>query len=569
MKNIKLTKFHAILFTSFIFNTYIFLVNYFNYNSTRGTDYNKYGPYLDFYTFGLDSPLQEQGVGYFWFISYISKLKINSLKISPNFESLIHNFGIQIGNYIFFIIGCIGIYFLLRYLKISPVISLVALNMLAIFPPILGARLILKPEIMMFAYLPWIILCIYKFLDTDNLKYLYLLIPMTLVVVSSKASLALMLFLAILTFFHKQFLKIKVIVLAVPILILFLLLIYESFLINSRFVWEHTTPNGYDNVANLKFLFSLNSDLFLNPYRDSQATSMFGILFLDTFGDYWQRYWFHKDGWLNNQYPGNINLIRVGMFLSVLFYVFLVYFLYKESNKKLKRLGGLSIVGVIVLLITIFNIFPFLTKNFNPSKGDPIKTHYFSFFLALSFAYLKVKLLTLKSFKNFGIFFLILYFLTTLQIYQSSSIEDLAVEQSTLNKLHLLSPCLIGDPVRSFIYYPDGWCTSEEISKSICDGQYDKSLLPITKDDYLVFPPDELYIKRNLIFSENTVTVSNYYECLNYADGGFIKQSSEKYFFNNEREIPNYFLTTFVASLFAILYLIIFERSFKTKKIND
>ena len=78
MKNIKLTKFHATLFISFIFNTYIFLVNYFNYNSTRGTDYNKYGPYLDFYTFGLDSPLQEQGVGNFWFISYISKLKINS-----------------------------------------------------------------------------------------------------------------------------------------------------------------------------------------------------------------------------------------------------------------------------------------------------------------------------------------------------------------------------------------------------------------------------------------------------------------------------------------------------------
>ena len=46
--------------------------------------------------------------------------------------------------------------------------------MLAIFPPILGARLILKPEIMMFAYLPWIILLIYKFLDTNNLKYLFL-----------------------------------------------------------------------------------------------------------------------------------------------------------------------------------------------------------------------------------------------------------------------------------------------------------------------------------------------------------------------------------------------------------
>ena len=387
MKNLKITKFRVLLFFSFIFNTYVFLINYLNYNSTRGTDFNKYGPYLDFYTFGLESPLQEQGVGYFWFISYISKLKINSLKISPNFESLIHNFGIQVGNYLFFIIGFIGIYFLLRYLEISPTISLLVLNMLAIFPPILGARLILKPEIMMFAFLPWIILLIYKFLDTDNSKYLYLLIPMALIVISSKASLALMLFLAVLTFFDKKFLRPKVMLLAVPTLFLFFLLIEESFLINNRFVWDHTIPNGYDNVASLKFLYSLNLDLFVNPYRDSQATSMFGILFLDTFGDYWQRYWFHKDAWLNNQYPGNLNLIRIGTLLSVLFYSSLIYFLYKESNRKLKNIGRLSIVGIIVLMITIFNVFPFLTRNFNPSKGDPIKTHYFSFFLALSFAY--------------------------------------------------------------------------------------------------------------------------------------------------------------------------------------
>ena len=356
--------------------------------------------------------------------------------------------------------------------------------MLAIFPPILGARLILKPEIMMFAYLPWIILLIYKFLDTDNLKYLYLLIPMTLIVISSKASLALMLFLAILTFFDKRFLKTKVVILILPALAFFSLLIYESFLINNRFVWEHTIPNGYDNVASLKFLFSFNSDLILNPYRDSQSTSMFGILFLDTFGDYWQRYWFHKDGWLKNQYPGNVNLIRSGALLSVLFYSFLIYFLKIENNKKLKSIGRLSIVGIIVLLTTIFNIFPFLTKNFNPSKGDPIKTHYFSFFLALSFAYLIIKILTLKSYKNLGILFLVLYFITSLQIFQSSSIDELNNEQSILNKLHLLSPCSFGDPIKRFISYPNGWCTPEEISTSICEGEYDKSLLPITKDDY-------------------------------------------------------------------------------------
>ena len=86
-------------------------------------------------------------------------------------------------------------------------------------------------------------------------------------------------------------------------------------------------------------------------------------------------------------------------------------------------------------------------------------------------------------------------------------------------------------------------------------------MLPISKDDYLVFPPDELYENRNMIFGENTVTVSNYYECLNYADGGYIKQSSEKYFFNYDRAIPRYFLIALLASLLAIFYLVIFEPS--------
>ena len=94
-------------------------------------------------------------------------------------------------------------------------------------------------------------------------------------------------------------------------------------------------------------------------------------------------------------------------------------------------------------------------------------------------------------------------------------------------------------------------------------------MLPIKKDDYLIFPPDELYEKRNMIIDDNTVTVGNYFECLNYADGGYIKQSSEKYFFNYDRETPHYFLSGLIASLFAILYLAIFERKFKNIKLND
>ena len=71
-----------------------------------------------------------------------------------------------------------------------------------------------------------------------------------------------------------------------------------------------------------------------------------------------------------------------------------------------------------------------------------------------------------------------------------------------------------------------------------------------------------------MIFGENTVTVNNYYECLNYADGGYIKQSSEKYFFNYDRETPHYFyqVDSFTICNFVSCNL---ERKFKNIKLND
>ena len=286
------------LIATFVFNLYIFLINYLNYNSTRGTDFDKYGPYLDYYTFGLDSKLQEQGVGYFWFVSYFSKLKIDSLKISQNFETLVHNFGIHIANFIFYFLGCVGVYFLLKYLNIPYKTSLIAINFLAIFPPLLGARLILKPEIMGFAFVPWILLFIFKYYDEKKQIYLFFVAPFLALLISSKASISLMIGLMLLVFIKKELFNKFFILLTVFFLSLIFLLFYESYLINEKYLWQHVTPKGYDNVASLQFLFSINSELLTNPFRNSQATSMIGIILLDTFGDYWQRYWFHKDGWL-------------------------------------------------------------------------------------------------------------------------------------------------------------------------------------------------------------------------------------------------------------------------------
>jgi len=543
-----------------LFNIYIFLLNYLNYNSTRGTDFDKYGPYLEYYTFGLDSKLQEQGVGYFWFVSYFSKFQIDSLKISPNFESLVHNFGIHLANFIFFVLGSVGIYYLLRYLKISKSLILLSINLIAVFPPLLGARMILKPEIMAFAFLPWILLFTYRYYDDKKIINLLFLIPFISLLISSKASITLMVALTLLFLVKKElFTKnlIYVVLLFVP---LTCLLFFESYQVNEKYLWDHITPKGYENVANVKFLFSINSDLLNNPFRNSQATSMIGILLLDTFGDYWQRYWNHKDGWLGNQYPGSKSLNTISVFLSSLFYTSLVYQIIKEKNKRLQKIGSLSFLGISVLLITIFNIFPFFTKNFNPEKGDPIKTHYFSFFLALSLVYLVIKLFTYRS-KPFVflIYFIVLIF--CLQIPKSASLDEIRLDLNTTNKIHLLSSCSLGDPASKIINYPDSWCTQQEISLSICSGKYDSNIIPIQKEDYLIFPPDDSYLQRNLVKDLDTVTVSNYFECINYADGGYVLQTSEKYFFNEERTPPKAFVYTLLLSCIIIFYYIFFNKN--------
>ena len=543
-----------------IFNFIIFVVNYLNYDSTRGTDFVKYRPNLDYFLYGFENNLQEQGVGYFWVISQFSKLKINSLKYSVDYEPLIVNYGIQFGNFIFYVIGCVGVYKLLRLFEISRFNSLLVINFIAVFPPILGARIILKPEIMAFAYLPWCVFAIYKFLFSKNFKYLFVIIPIVSILLTSKASISLMIALSLLIFVKKDFLSLKIIPIVILTLLLSLVLINESQVFNNKFLWEHTTPEGYDNVAPGNFIFTINNDLMSNPYRDSQANSMIGILLVDTFGDYWQRYWYHQDAWQNNQHPGSLLNTRIGILLSLGFYVYLGLMLLKEQNKNLKKFGSLFLLGILTLLINIFNIFPFLTKNFNSDKGDPIKTHYFSFLLVFSFIYILLKLLENKK-KLISYLFLIFVFLFSLNIQKSISFSEVKSNQTLLNKLHILSPCLLNDPIRKIIDYSGGWCNEDQYSLKICEGEFDSEIKPYIENDHYIYPPDEIYNSRNLILDESTVTVANYYECLTYVQSGYISQNANLYFFNSTKQLPYIFLVVFILSKFSIIYL------FQVKKV--
>tara|TARA_B100000161_G_C33312209_1_gene307554 strand:- start:56 stop:514 length:459 start_codon:yes stop_codon:yes gene_type:complete len=95
-----------------------------------------------------------------------------------------------------------------------------------------------------------------------------------------------------------------------------------------------------------------------------------------------------------------------------------------------------------------------------------------------------------------------------------------------LNKLHVASPCLINNYVNSYINFSDNWCTEDQIAKSICKGSFDESILPYEKDGYLIYENDSLFKDRSLTDGVSTITVGNFYECVNYVDGGYYILSS-------------------------------------------
>ena len=341
----------------------------------------------------------------------------------------------------------------------------------------------------------------------------------------------------ILIFLGRDSFRKEIILLGIGSLSIMSLLIYESYQITNILVWDHKTPPGYNFKAPLSFLYNLNFDVWNNPFRDSQASSMWGILLLDTFGDYWERYWFHQDGYIKNQVFNKKIIINISSLLSFFFYLLSAFFLLKEKNYTLRKIGILGYVGLFVMIVNSHNLIPFLTKNFNPGKGDPMKTHYFSFLLAFTFIYLYIKIF--KDNKNiYSIIFLVLMSIYSFQLFNPIGIDEVKSDQTLINKLHILSPCSLGDPAARFIDYSHNWCSSESIVNAICEGEYNKNLTPVEKNGYFVFPADDSYKTINLSMDGNVVTVNNYFECLNYASGGFIPLSSEQFFKNTDIEKP-------------------------------
>ena len=330
----------------------------------------------------------------------------------------------------------------------------------------------MKPEILAFSLLPWVIYYSKQYLIEKDFFYLYFTIPMLSILFTSKGSILGLTVIFLLLFYGKEILNIfknhtvKGLTVLL-ILIAFLIPIYmENSKITNSGVLNFEPYLEYKNNAPLNIIYNFDLNEFLNnPIRNSQAGSFIGVTLLDTFGDYYQLYWEYeysltntsrkeilKSGTFNIDLnfkeiylPINIRYLNleyyriyISVLLTLIYYLFLLKdVISKKYNKELKVFLILPFIGMALLLFQVITGVP--AQNWDPSKGDSLKPFYYSFLIIISFSFLFIENLKKIKFKN-KIFliissFLVFMFLMGFPKANNSSFDN----QLIFNNQHLFT----------------------------------------------------------------------------------------------------------------------------------
>lgn len=411
----KLNKLTILLSSIFLF--FIYLVkelNFLFYNSLDSPDFDTYSVYFEYLFNNINSTGREQGLFYYYLHTWYYYFFANG-SVDSNLYTLLHK-SIQEFNFILFIIGLLGIYRILIIFKFSKLSILLTLMMLNLLPVSVALRIVFKPEIITFALLPWIVLCIEKYKHTKKVTYIYLAIPLITASVSSKGSIAAMLLVSIFLIYFKEIitLGLKNTLISLAILFSFLLPVFnEDSKSNGLTIVQlesgSSTSSNYDFKAPKSFIYKLNSyQLVSSPIKNKHADSFIGITLLDTFGDYYDLFWDNDSSlYFQNRveilkFEQSENIVApklnfqersitfylqnitdtyyrkvIGLILSMYFYFLFFMGLFKDS--KYRKFYFFTLISVSLLLIHVITGFPI--NNFNPEMGDTLKPLYYSPFL--------------------------------------------------------------------------------------------------------------------------------------------------------------------------------------------
>tara|TARA_B100001029_G_C15063999_1_gene461634 strand:+ start:18135 stop:19772 length:1638 start_codon:yes stop_codon:yes gene_type:complete len=515
------------------------------YISTNGPDFDRYKVYIEYFYNTLEKTNLEQGLAYFFVVSLITNLRNNENYLYINDEFLSNS--IQVANFLFYIIGLVGLYFLLKKLNVNTNIAILSLTALNFFPPMFASRIIYKPEIMIFGLLPWLILFIDNYKDSQNNKYIYISLPLIILISSSKGTVALIVFLFLILNYYKIFLKIEL----NKFFIIFLLLLAFTALVfnenhnaNNYYTFQHNQPESYNDKADISFAYNINlRDLYSVPFSNYHRDSFISITLLDTFGDYFNIYWNNDESLFRSDkkiFFNSRERAYLTLFLSSFFYLSIIYVLSKKI--KYKYLLSSPFIGMLTMLgVSLF-------IQFNSERGDMVKTYYYSYLLGISFVFLiaiYLKYIKRNTYKYISVFIYILLFLFLVGFPKTSN--DLRIELiSQQNNTSIL--CRLNNNLFGF----NSECMNSETD--ICTETYDKDRrLEILNGNIEIVNNKEV-IKLFDYNSSELVEINNIDECNN-----FIKKNKSSFSYSKTPYL-NILLLAFPLFYYALEILFIKKR---------
>ena len=512
-----------ISFTTFIISllTSFFLGEIF-YNSIDGTDFYRYFRYIEYFSGTIETSSREQGLFYFWFISNF--IEFSQSYYLPDKWEYVYSTSIQLGNFVLYLIGLLGLFLWLSSRGVNKSIIFLTFSVLNFFPPIYGGRLIMKPEILVFCFLPWIFIGIDNYFKNKNKINLILVAPLLSLLVTSKGTIAMMMFFSLLYLYFHEIKKINLKDLLIPVAfftILSTLLYSENSNINSVSLLSHQELDQYLFKAPISFLLNINfNDLIFNPFRNEHANSLIGITLIDLFGDYFNRYWDHSRSlFLSNRFDLLEFLPNprrnVGLSLSSIFVLSSIAY---TPEKKFKKHQKVYLIGMSVLALTSLGLFGL---HFNPDKGDTVKTHYYFYLIAISFTIILVQYLSRRKYIT-QLVSVILLITTFLFIFGFPKTYDAEYESVLQDKLSVTVGCEVSSLYFDNYFSKETNCLNKKIATC---GFYEEFAKPESHPDgYLIFQNDDFFNPINLIDDSGyAVTVNGYAECLNYIEGGYYR----------------------------------------------
>ncbi len=491
----------------FLFSTLItFICGELYFYSTRGMDYGKYQSFLRYFQGLSDSTGQGQGILYYYLIAFIADIRL-PLLTNTNLSSFLSS-NIQILNMFLYLFGLRGFYLILKKYGFATSVILYSFSFLNFFPPAFEMRLLMKPEIAAFAFLPWLVLLVDRLFEKFDYKYLALASITASIIFTLKGSILGMvsLFLFI-KYINEIYIQRKRLLIFITVFVIIFSTIYiENFNVNQIHLLDHDTEEyeAWQNKASINFLYHLNKwDFYYFPIRHYHNNSLIGITLFDTFGDYfdlsfnsdssyfsYERQQFFYDGFLktfSRQY--------LALFIALLFYLLLFIFFIKQKKYRIYLFSPLF--GILILLV---NAFGFPNLNFDPLTGDTFKVHYYSFFLSMSFIFLGA--LLLRTNKIVGLIVLILFSVSSIYIIGFPKTADnntgyYISSKNSISPFCRLTNLIFDEKNRSNCNKPENMCLynplSERVNFQTLDKKqelnYDLNPINLINSDGAVYSP--------------------------------------------------------------------------------